>query len=107
MLGTAGKRIQHDKDDGEQGKVDLEKKRCTDRKAAHFSALNCAEQRNPPEKERRGRGPSRWQGTVATVTQRGENNEGLEWCFMSHQDAATRPMSLNGNAAVSQKTCEN
>lgn len=26
MLGTAGKRIQHDKDDGEQGKVDLEKK---------------------------------------------------------------------------------
>lgn len=79
------------------------RKRCTDRKAAHFSALNCAEQRNPPEKERRGRGPSRWQGTVATVTQRGENNEGLEWCFMSHQDAAMRPMSLNGNAAVSQK----
>lgn len=56
---------------------------------AHSRAQIC--ERNAGEKERGGRGPSRWQGTVATETRRGENNEGLEWCFMSHPDMSVRP----------------
>lgn len=61
----------------------------------------CAEREIHERKKERGeQGPSRWQETVATETQRGENNEGLEWCFMSHHNTAMRP-----EPALQQYSC--
>lgn len=88
--------------DDENDSVEVEKTVPRQQSELNFEQMekSTRERKRERRKERGEQGPSRWQETVATETQRGENNEGLEWCFMSHHNAAMS-LSVSNIAAPS------